>query len=68
MFKRLFKDPIDRITNLGIVFVLIDMVVGLVAKEQFNSTVIAVIGIILMFVHGIGTVILLKEYTKENYQ
>lgn len=68
MFKRLFKDPIDRITNLGIVFVLLDMIVGQVGKELFNSTAIAVIGIILMFVHGIGTVILLKEYTKENYQ
>lgn len=68
MFKRLFKDPIDMITNIGIIFVLIDMIVGLVGKEQFNSTAVSVIGIILMIVHGIGTVILLKEYTKENYK
>lgn len=68
MFKKLFKDPIDRITNIGIILVLIDMVAGLVGKEQFNSTALSVIGIILMFVHGIGTAILLKEHTKENYQ
>lgn len=68
MFKRLFKDPIDMITNIGIIFVLTDMIVGLVGKELFNSTAVSVIGIILMFVHGIGTVILLKEHTKENYQ
>lgn len=67
MFKRLFKDPIDWITKLGIIFVLLDMIVGLVGKELYNSTATAVIGIILMFVHGIGTIIILKEYTKENY-
>lgn len=68
MFKRLFKDPLDWITNIGIVFVLIDMVVGLIGKEVYNSTAVSVIGIALMVVHGIGTVILLKEHTKENYQ
>ena len=68
MFKRLFKDPIDMITNIGIIFVLIDMIVGLIGEEVFNSTAVSVIGISLMVVHGIGTVILLKEYTKENYQ
>ena len=68
MFKRLFKDPIDMITNIGIIFVLIDMIVGLVGKEVYNSTALSVIGIALMVVHGIGTVILLKEHTKENYQ
>lgn len=67
MFKRLFKDPIDMITNIGIIFVLIDMIVGLTGKEIFNSTAVSVIGICLMVVHGIGTVILLKEHTKENY-
>lgn len=68
MFKRLFKDPLDWITNIGITFVLIDMVVGLIGKEVYNSTALSVIGIVLMVVHGIGTVILLKEHTKENYQ
>lgn len=67
MLKRLFKDPIDRITNLGIIFVLLDMIVGQVGKELLNSTTISVIGICLMVIHGIGTVILLNEYTKENY-
>lgn len=67
MIKRLFKDPIDRITNLGIIFVLLDMIVGQVGKELFNSTAISVIGICLMVIHGIGTVILLNEYTKENF-
>ena len=67
MFKKLFKDPIDRITNMGIIFVLFDMVVGLVGKELYNSTALSVIGIILMIVHGIGCVLLLKEFTKENY-
>ena len=67
MIKKLFKDPIDRITNIGIIFVLFDMVVGLIGKEIFNLTAVSVIGIILMFVHGIGCVLLLKEFTKENY-
>lgn len=67
MIKRLFKDPIDRITNIGIIFVLLDMIVGHIGKELFNSTAISVIGICLMVIHGIGTVILLNEYTKENY-
>lgn len=67
MFKRLFKDPIDMITNIGVVFVLVDMIVGLIGEEVFNSTAVSVIGISLMVVHGIGTVILLKEHTKENY-
>ena len=67
MFKRLFKDPLDWITNIGIVFVLIDMIVGLIGKEVYNSTAVSIMGITLMVVHGIGTAILLKEYTKENY-
>ena len=68
MVKRLFKDPLDWITIIGILFVFTDMIVGLVGEELFGSTATSAIGIGLMVVHGLGTVMLLKEYAKENYQ
>lgn len=68
MIKRLFKDPLDWITIIGILFVFTDMIVGLVCEELFDSAATSAIGIGLMVVHGLGTVMLLREHTKENYK
>lgn len=68
MIKRLFKDPADWITIIGILFVFTDMIVGLVGEELFGSTATSAIGIGIIVVHGLGTVMLLREHTKENYK
>lgn len=68
MIKRLFKDPLDWITIIGILFVFTDMIAGLVGEGLFGSAATSAIGIGLMVVHGLGTVMLLREHTKENYK